>query len=184
MLRKTNIKLLILAFIVTSILAQDCNTLSQNDDCEFYVKCLEDKFQCGSDGYPVGYGYRYCNKFLQYFDEFPPAGQDWIKKTLVCLKQELVPVMDNDDTSCSTVYSIAFNSHPQCYVKSGFCDLFVDYGNIKQTLSALFKVYDIKDFASATSLKQVFQTATMCGGDFVFKIMKIIKDIFSSGFLE
>ena len=30
------------------------------EDCSFYTDCLEAKFDCGPDGYPIGYGDKYC----------------------------------------------------------------------------------------------------------------------------
>ena len=34
-----------------------------NLECRWYVNCLEEKYQCGKNGYPLAYGYKYCNKF-------------------------------------------------------------------------------------------------------------------------
>lgn len=38
--------------------------LMYSPDCEWYLKCLEDHYHCGPKGYPVGFGYKYCSRFL------------------------------------------------------------------------------------------------------------------------
>jgi hypothetical protein len=166
--------------MVNFTLADKCSDQINNLSCDFYTQCLETKYKCGPTGYPVGYGFKYCSKFIKNIAEYPPKGQEWIKKTLVCLKKALLPEFQ----SCSTLYDAAFDSHPRCYYESGFCDMFIDQGNLRKTVSALLNTYEIKDFASITSLKQIFDTAKLCGADYLKKIMDSIKDIFGNKFLE
>lgn len=52
---------------ITTIL--DCRLMAENGNCEFYTKCLEQRLQCGSEGYAVAYGYKFCNKFSKYYDD-------------------------------------------------------------------------------------------------------------------
>jgi len=181
-------KRLILSLLIVSLIAMcfcdKCDSLVANGNCDFYTECLEEKYHCGVTGYPVGYGHRYCNKFLKYFYDFPPLGQLWVQNTLVCLKTALQPLF-HETSDCATIYSVAFASHPRCYFESGFCELFKDRKNIIKTLKALLEVYEIKDFMSATTMKQVFETAKMCGSEYVAEIKQAMKDIFSNGrFLE
>ena len=51
--------LLVLYFAVT-IKAQDCTALVNANNCDFYTQCVEPRFQCGTNGYPLAYGDRYC----------------------------------------------------------------------------------------------------------------------------
>lgn len=179
-------KFLAIATFLLSIqvsLTKDCNAMAMDSSCDFYIECLESEFQCGSDGYPIGYGYRYCNKFLQYLSRFAPNGQEWVSETLTCLKQALLPVLQRS-VSCSEIYDIAFNSHPDCYERCGFCDLFLDGGNLKANIYGLLQVYEVSDFANLTSIKQVLVTAGKCGASYTVKIMEIIKEFFSRRFLE
>ena len=37
--------------------------MAKADDCDFYIKCIEPAFKCGNNGYPVAYGYKYCDRF-------------------------------------------------------------------------------------------------------------------------
>lgn len=50
-----------------------CISLAEKGDCDFYDDCIEKWTQsCGSSGYALGYGGKYCRKFadnLQLFDE-------------------------------------------------------------------------------------------------------------------
>lgn len=50
-----------------------CVTLASKGDCDFYDDCIEKWTQtCGSSGYALGYGGKYCRKFadnMQLFDE-------------------------------------------------------------------------------------------------------------------
>ena len=174
--------LLILSLIALS-LSKDCSAMVYNGNCEFYTQCLEEKYSCGPHGYPVGYGYKYCSKFLKFFEEFPATGKKWVEKTLICLKDALYPLYDAR-SNCDVIYAVAFASHPECYFQAGFCDLFIDSANIFKTLQALLKVYEVKDFMSVTSMKQVFETAKMCGSDYTAKVNQAFKDIFFPKFLE
>jgi hypothetical protein len=153
-----------------------------NGDCEFYTQCLEEKYKCGAQGYPVGYGYKYCSKFIRFFDDFPATGKKWVENTLVCLKNALHPLYQ-ESSNCEVIYAVAFASHPECYFQSGFCDLFIDKTNILQTLKALLNVYEVYDFMSVTSMKQVYETAKLCGKDYSSQVTQAFKDIFSQSFL-
>jgi len=174
---------LLLLNLFTIRLSTDWNKLSLNTDCEFYKSCLEAKYTCGNNGYPIGYGYKYCNKFLTYYEEFPQKGKEWVNKTLVCLKQALYPLYQAE-SNCEVIYAAAFNSHPECYFQSGFCDLFIDRGNIMYTLKALLHVYEVRDFMSVTSLKQVYDTAKLCGKDYLSQINQAFRELFFPNFLK
>ena len=54
---------------VTNATQSVLSLLANNGDCQFY-KELEDKKNCGSNGYPVAYGYKYCVKFGENINNF------------------------------------------------------------------------------------------------------------------
>ena len=59
-------KLLLFAvvfYLAVTVKAQDCTALVNAGNCDFYTQCVETKFQCGTNGYPLGYGNRYCRQF-------------------------------------------------------------------------------------------------------------------------
>ena len=126
-------------------------------NCDFYTDCLEAKFQCGAEGYPIGYGDRYCNKFTENYDKFDEEGKKWIDGTLICLKESLLPDMNNNDAeTCDDVYNHAFDSHVKCYTENGFCDIAFDFANPIKTAGfykSLMAVYEVKDFASLIAIK-------------------------------
>ena len=157
--------LLILLFfkvIITRSIDQ-CNALSKLEkNCEFYFDCLEENYQCGPKGYPVGYGGKYCTRFLQYYGEFSEKGQKWIESTLVCLKKALIEEITIRKTqTCQNINKVAFDSHPNCYVASGFCEYVLS--NPINAAKSLTKVFQIQDFLSITALKQIIVTAGKCG---------------------
>ena len=58
----------ILAFVVVlsltvAVKAQDCTALANASNCDFYTLCVEPRLQCGTNGYPLVYGDRYCRRF-------------------------------------------------------------------------------------------------------------------------
>jgi hypothetical protein len=90
-------------------------------NCDFY-SCLDAEHNCGPDGYPLGYGLKYCQAFIDDAYKFSSEGQIWLANVRPCLQQALVPD-DNCQTSCSQIESDAFGSHAACYVDNGLCEL-------------------------------------------------------------
>ncbi|KAM5349197.1 hypothetical protein ACJ41O_009020 [Fusarium nematophilum] len=78
--------------------------------CDFYRRCAEPVVE------------RNCNKVVRNMGSFTGYGQGWIQKTMNCLQLFLVPVLETCPT-CSALHAQAFDSHPDCYVNSGFCSL-------------------------------------------------------------
>ena len=59
--------------LAVTIKAQNCTALANAGNCSFYTQCVEQKFQCGENRYPLAYGYRYCRKFTDKKSCFTPA---------------------------------------------------------------------------------------------------------------
>jgi hypothetical protein len=140
--------------------------------CGFYTQCLEPKFSCGPDGYPVGYGDKYCNKFSSEH-RFSEKGNAWRLTTLGCLQRALTGFMSPDTvangSSCSTIEQIAFDSHPACYTQSvaSLCDLNILDWRI------VFSVIDVKDMVGQKALKQMVEVGKTCAAG-------IVRDMFPS----
>ena len=77
-----------------------------------------------------------------------------------------------------------FDSHPKCYALNGFCDLFFDPVHILQNVKGLLNVYEIKDLTQLISIKQMVQTAGLCGEGVMEKFLDAIKRILEGGFLQ
>ena len=120
-----------------------CVDPALNTTCRWYPDCLEAAHPCGSDGYALAYGQHYCLAFASANASslLSPEGQLWRDTTLLCLQQQLVPLL-NVTVSCKVMLlsrmsflkrngtngtqdlrSYAFNSHARCYVESGVCAL-------------------------------------------------------------
>jgi Stanniocalcin family len=127
--------------------------------CTFYTECLNRRIPCGSDGYPIGYGLHFCNAFLHSAaPKMSTRGKTWITKTMLCLQQRLVPFGSGERrTTCPNLKSVAFGSHPGCYVSSGLCTLPpTDWVTIVKTVS-------LKElFGSLDALKETLKTAEGC----------------------
>jgi hypothetical protein len=116
---------LALPFVVTAQNLTKCTTPIR-DDCTFYTDCLEAKYQCGADGYPIGYGFHFCTKFAESKSILSTAGKAWISDTMLCLQKALVPEATGAAgavTTCADLKTKAFATHADCYVDSGLCSL-------------------------------------------------------------
>lgn len=130
-------------------------------DCDFYSQCIEEVKTCGLDGYAIGYGERYCERFNSR-DNFSPNGRRWRDATLVCLQEELVQtsvdLLSDNDISCEGITDLAFDSHPYCYTQPGYsvCSLGI------RDLLIIKRVIDTKDFLSRRGLRQLASVANTC----------------------
>lgn len=65
--------------------------------------------------------------------------------------------IQKDRPTCDDIYDSAVDSHTDCYLKCGFCEI------CKTEKWALFKGYHVTDFFSVKSLKTVFRVLRACG---------------------
>ena len=93
------------------------------NNCAFYADCLESRYHCGSDGYPIGYGQEFCEKFVDAQGELSARGQTWMLDVMRCLQRTLVPEATGSlaEVTCDSIEKKAFASHAPCYVESGLC---------------------------------------------------------------
>lgn len=125
--------------------------------CSFYSDCLENKYHCGHDGYPLGYGNKFCEIFKDSSYDFTKEGQDWIWNTMHCLQEELIPLYKNT-SNCTYLEKFAFNTHSECYVKTGFCNLDIKDKYILIEIIISNKINNI----FGNFLKQAIQTIDLC----------------------
>uniref|UniRef100_A0A7E4V9R5 ShKT domain-containing protein n=1 Tax=Panagrellus redivivus TaxID=6233 RepID=A0A7E4V9R5_PANRE len=116
---------------------------------------MESRAKCGKNGYLMGYGAKYCNRFKSNYNNFNTAGKQWVKCTANCLKLRTRTIV-NANRRCAAIKQKAFESHVGCYTSCGFCRIY--RGNI----TPLYKTYDFKDFFSKTALAQVVSMARKC----------------------
>lgn len=134
-------QLVLILFIFMSSSFADVSTCQMGDlsadDCSFYNDCVENRIQCGKEGYALGYGEYYCQRFSQtfadYAEDFSSLAHLWRKTTAVCLQKEISATVDellvnptsSNQKDCWTLRKEAFSQHALCYtqVESSICML-------------------------------------------------------------
>ncbi|KAH7714161.1 hypothetical protein AAVH_18499 [Aphelenchoides avenae] len=101
----------------------------ERQECEEY-KELDKGLNCGPDGYMLGYGHKYCNRFYDKYTDFDRLGQATVSCTAKCLLDKLRPAVAAEqqrsrEDSCGRLKVHAYDSHVGCYVDCGFCLTFV-----------------------------------------------------------
>ena len=136
----------------------DCVRKANQGDCDFYT-CFENRRNCGSKGYMLAYGRKYCNKFGEDYDNFTEQGQQWIDCTRQCLTGALRSSYRANTLAgqgCHDVKVLAFHTHVDCYVNCGFCNIW------STNKAALFGVYSVKDFLQWQAIAQVTSVGNQC----------------------
>lgn len=105
--------------------AENCDVLLGS--CAYY-RCLEEKLQCGSDGYLMGFAHKYCERSMNTLPQRMESSQSeqWIFKTSLCLQKRISDgslAENSSRPSCHKLQKDAYSSHSTCYVSSGFCEL-------------------------------------------------------------
>jgi hypothetical protein len=118
--------------------------------CDYY-RCREETAQCGADGYLMRFAHRYCLRYrLVSEPEGSPEAQAWLKRIRRCLVEVIDRDVPGDD--CDTMRQRGFDSHPECYVSTGFCDLSVsDWMLVLNTI-------DVDD----VEFRQMMTTSHLC----------------------
>jgi hypothetical protein len=132
--------------------------------CSFYEDCLETRYHCGPDDYPLGYGKKYCDKFNAAKGRLSNQGQTWMLDTMECLQLTLVPdaigsqeVEEHGGSACDVLRRKAFDSHARCYIESGVCALGL------KDWTKIVEIIDLKTlFGSWEALKEALEAATGC----------------------
>ncbi|KAJ4478803.1 hypothetical protein C8J55DRAFT_536400 [Lentinula edodes] len=120
--------------------------------CTFYTACLEPHFHCGPEGYPVGFGEKFCTKFNlpENVGRLSPEGKEWMWTTMRCLQIALVPELQipvvptttGSISACKALEDKAFSTHAPCYLSSGLCSL------PPEDWLAIVEIIDIKTLLS------------------------------------
>lgn len=93
------------------------------NSCGFYL-CQEKKYSCGPKGYQLGFGFKFCQIYLDSEQNYSPAAYQWLRRVRVCLMQQYAQVESHStQRSCGEIKADSFHSHVGCYVDTGFCEL-------------------------------------------------------------
>lgn len=106
--------------------------------CDFYL-CQEKKNKCGALGYNLGFGYKYCSGSRFWLDSRMTSslGHQWVNSVFQCLQRKNFEHSEKNkgNLTCSDIKQSSFDSHPDCYVNSGFCELLlIDQSNIMRLI--------------------------------------------------
>jgi hypothetical protein len=140
--------LFIILSILTPAFAEPPVCAAEEQSCQMY-SCVEQHFQCGKKGYLTKFGLKNCEKYLENQDFSSERLQQWYPKVRYCLQTRLADIADQTaDTpkACKDLERLAFASHVDCYIETGFCDLsFLDKFAVAAVAgTALFNPESIK----------------------------------------
>lgn len=97
------------------------NAGPSRNSCAYYLQ-VEAEEHCGPDGYPLKFGYRLCEKYLEAQPTMRPNVRRWFPKIRYCLQNYLEDYRGTI-RDCSDLHRKAINSHVGCYLETGFCEL-------------------------------------------------------------
>lgn len=129
------------------------------DTCDFYIDCLEEDVSCGPQGYALGYGHKYCERFKSS-TLLSPQGEIWRSETMSCLQYALIDdVLEAlQKPSCENIIDIAFDSHPECYTIPGASICSLGLHDMKTIVGTI----DHHDLLSPRGTKQMSIVAQAC----------------------
>ena len=104
----------------TDLISTEINSMMRQDG---YFYCLVSFLPC-------------CTAKLQF------QGRQWIDSVRPCLMREirrsnLYSSPTGGDSDCDNLRILAFNSHPTCYVRHGFCSIVTSLSNLNGLFFAL-----------------------------------------------
>lgn len=122
-----------------------------------YYVCLDAALGgCGEDGYPLGYGAFYAERYLvEVRPTVSAAGQAFLDAVSVCLQQDMAAFV-TETATCDEVWDHGFSSHPDCYVDSGFCEVDLD------SQLAIADAVEPEDQELPEQQEQVLEVALRC----------------------
>lgn len=113
---------LLLIFILNPLFARAQLCEPDVSSCSFYL-CQEQEHRCGPRGYPVGFGFKFCQLFLNTEKNYSNEAYGWLRRVRVCLMDSMNEIVSRGRKSCDQIKDEGFRSHLGCYIDTGFCDL-------------------------------------------------------------
>ncbi|XP_078701238.1 uncharacterized protein LOC144927581 [Branchiostoma floridae x Branchiostoma belcheri] len=143
---------------------ETCIRYGRTGDCAFYgIPCLEKKYNCMPVGFPVGYGYRFCMKITEHFEEFDADGKAWISAVRNCLTKALIPIYKTEIYTCPTLETFGLKTYPKCFTQTkaggGLCKV------VQTNKDALINVWGATGTQGALSsvlLEEILVASQMC----------------------
>ena len=103
--------------------------------CSYY-SCLEERANCGEDGYLLNFVGKYCNRFTQVtYPRLSEFGKVWMSTVRECLIYSMEEGYFEGET-CESIEERGIRDHISCYVDSGICSLPLrDWFSVVSTIS-------------------------------------------------
>lgn len=103
----------------TSVYASTSVQPSKNN-CSYY-QLAEEQLQCGNKSYMIGTAYPQCLYYLKISKFLNHEIQNWFPQIRYCLQNEIEQNLHS--ITCDNINDFALNSHVNCYVSLGYCEL-------------------------------------------------------------
>lgn len=136
-------------------------------DCSWYAACLERTTPCGTEGYALGFGEKYCTAFRA--GTFSDAGKVWVTKVMQCLQRALADDVvasgafasgPASSAVCKATFDKAFASHPACYTAKEASICALPPADLAKVLSTI----GLAEILRPRTAFQMVSTASICVG--------------------
>lgn len=104
---------------VLSLIASAQGGFPSSENCDYYLH-LEEQFRCGSQSYFIE-AHGLCEKYLKAQNKTSREIQEFFPKVRHCLQNEIYQM--GSRVTCENLENVAVQSHVDCYLATGFCDL-------------------------------------------------------------
>jgi hypothetical protein len=94
-------------------------------ECNYYL-CRNIETPCKENNYLKDFGYKYCVKYRdQVAKKMSDKGKKWLSHNAYCLQAVIdnLNIKTNNKKSCAEFKRHAIETHSDCYLATGFCDL-------------------------------------------------------------
>lgn len=170
------------------------------NSCEYYEKCLDRRLKCNTNtGYPLGFAKYYCESYENAIKDLEKTGINsnitkWVDNVKICLKNSTrsfftkynfqgtygYETVYNDET-CNQLKTTAFDSHPECYIKNGICEIIRNnkFSFMKLMKKVFMNLKTLKNFAKDWNLwwKQILDVIKSCYGNQIQKAEEEMSDM-------
>ena len=93
------------------------------DKCDYYLD-LHRYGHCLPSQYPLAFGFKYCKNLSEdVYPHLSDEGKKWFEETQYCLMNKIYQNILGGKINCQDFSSGAINSHYDCYINNGYCDI-------------------------------------------------------------
>jgi len=117
-----DISYLIICGLLFAPLAVSATAQPSSESCAYY-QSLEKELQCGPEAYLKKWAYPMCKKYLKLEPKLSAEVQAWFPAVRFCLQNSLALAQSQSQVNCENLDQVAIDSHVDCYVETGYCDL-------------------------------------------------------------